>query len=65
MGLLQRERRRVGPVQPHVIPVEGVGAEGDVVDPDEVLTWTPTEPGGGPVIVRDISLASICATLSS
>jgi GTP cyclohydrolase I len=30
-------------------------------DPAEVLTWTSTAPGGGPVLVRQISFASICA----
>lgn len=29
-------------------------------DPEEALTWTPTPVGGGPVVVRDIRLASIC-----
>ena len=30
------------------------------VDPAAELSWTPTEPGSGPVIVRGISLASVC-----
>lgn len=30
-------------------------------DPKDVLTWTPVAPGGGPVLVRDVSFASICA----
>ncbi len=29
-------------------------------DPDRQLTWTPVEAGGGPVIVRGISFASVC-----
>ena len=29
-------------------------------DPEEALTWTPTLAGGGPVVVRDIRLASVC-----
>jgi len=31
------------------------------IDPTEVLTWTLVAPGGGPVLVRQISFASICA----
>jgi len=31
------------------------------IDPDEILTWTPVATGGGVVIVRDVSFASICA----
>ena len=30
-------------------------------DPEKILTWTPVAPGGGTVLVRDISFASICA----
>ena len=30
------------------------------VDPDAVLTYSPIEPGSGPVLVRGISLASVC-----
>ncbi len=29
-------------------------------DPEEALTWTATKDGGGPVLVRDIRLASVC-----
>jgi len=29
-------------------------------DPDEVLTYSPIEPGSGPVLVRGISFASVC-----
>jgi GTP cyclohydrolase I len=29
-------------------------------DPAEALTWTRTRDGGGPVVVRDIRLASVC-----
>ena len=29
-------------------------------DPESELTWTPVEPGGGPVLVTGVSLASIC-----
>ena len=29
-------------------------------DPEEALTWTPTRAGGGPVVVRDVRLASVC-----
>jgi len=29
-------------------------------DPDQALTWTPTQEGGGPVVVRDIRMASVC-----
>ena len=36
--------------------VSGYGA-----DPQELLTWTPTGAGAGPVLVRGISLASVCA----
>jgi GTP cyclohydrolase I len=28
--------------------------------PDDQLTWTEVDPGGGPVIVRDVSFASVC-----
>lgn len=31
------------------------------IDPTEILTWTSVAPGGGPVLVRQISFASICA----
>jgi len=31
------------------------------IDPAEILTWTDAAPGGGPVLVRQISFASICA----
>jgi GTP cyclohydrolase I len=30
------------------------------VEPERELTWTPVAAGGGPVIVRGISLASVC-----
>jgi len=30
-------------------------------DPSEILTWTEVAPGSGPVLVRQISFASICA----
>jgi GTP cyclohydrolase I len=30
-------------------------------DPNEILTWTEVAPGNGPVLVRQISFASICA----
>jgi GTP cyclohydrolase I len=30
------------------------------IDPDEVLTFSPIEPGSGPVLVRGISFASVC-----
>ncbi len=30
------------------------------VDPDRTLTWSPAPPGGGLVLVRDVSFASIC-----
>jgi len=29
-------------------------------DPDAVLSWSPAPPGCGPVLVRDVSFASIC-----
>ena len=29
-------------------------------EPAQELTWSPVEPGGGPVIVRRISFASVC-----
>ncbi len=29
-------------------------------DPAEALTWTATKDGGGPVLVRDIRMASVC-----
>lgn len=29
-------------------------------DPDRELTWTPVEAGGGPVVVRGITFASVC-----
>ena len=31
------------------------------VDPSEILTWTDVAPGSGPVLVRQVSFASICA----
>lgn len=31
------------------------------IDPTEILTWTDVAPGSGPVLVRQISFASICA----
>lgn len=34
---------------------------GYALDPEAELTWTAVEPGGGPVLVRGISLASVCA----
>lgn len=34
---------------------------GYAVDPASALGWTPVAEGGGPVIVQDVSLASICA----
>jgi len=33
---------------------------GYAIDPDKVLTFSPVEPGCGLVIVRNVSLASIC-----
>jgi GTP cyclohydrolase I len=30
------------------------------VDPAEQLSWTDVAPGGGPVVVRDLSIASVC-----
>jgi len=30
------------------------------IQPDEELSWTPTSPGGGLVLVRDVRFASIC-----
>ncbi len=30
------------------------------VDPEAEITWTPVSPGGGPVLVRRISFASMC-----
>jgi GTP cyclohydrolase I len=33
---------------------------GYAVDPDDVLTYSAVEPGLGPVLVRGISLASVC-----
>jgi len=29
-------------------------------DADRELTWTPTAAGGGPVVVRNVRLASVC-----
>jgi len=34
---------------------------GYAVDPDEILTWSPVAAGGGVVLVRDVSFASVCA----
>jgi len=31
------------------------------VDPTEILTWTDVAPGSGPVLVRQVSFASVCA----
>ncbi len=31
------------------------------VDPLAEMTWTPVEPGGGPVMVRRVRFASVCA----
>jgi GTP cyclohydrolase I len=33
---------------------------GYAVDADQELTWTPAEAGCGPVVVRQVSLASVC-----
>ncbi len=33
---------------------------GYAVDPERELGWTPVAEGGGPVLVRDVSVASIC-----
>lgn len=33
---------------------------GYAVDPERQLSWTATAAGGGPVLVRSVSLASIC-----
>ena len=33
---------------------------GYAVDPVATLTWTPVEPGGGPVLVRRVRFASVC-----
>lgn len=33
---------------------------GYAVDPQTLLSWTPGQPGCGPVLVQGISLASIC-----
>jgi len=33
---------------------------GYAVDPESVLTWTPTPAGAGPVLVRSIHFASVC-----
>jgi GTP cyclohydrolase I len=30
------------------------------LDPVAALTWTPVEPGGGPVLVRRVRFASVC-----
>ncbi len=34
---------------------------GYATDPAEILTWTEVAPGSGPVLVRQVSFASICA----
>ena len=31
------------------------------IDPSKILTWTDVAPGSGPVLVRQVSFASICA----
>ena len=31
------------------------------IDPTEILTWNEVAPGSGPVLVRQVSFASICA----
>ncbi len=33
---------------------------GYAIDPEQELSWTPTAPGGGPVLVDRIRFASIC-----